>query len=56
MVGTQTNGSLQLVPRQSLTVGDTVTYQLYLWLSNDADNSAQGGTYQSKIVVSSQSN
>lgn len=56
VVGTQTNGSLQLVPRQSLTVGDTVTYQLYLWLSNDADNSAQGGTYQSKIVVSSQSN
>ena len=32
---------------------DTVTYQLWMWLDNEVDNSAQGKIYQSKIVVTS---
>ena len=36
-----------------LEPSDKVTYQLWMWLDENADNSAQGKEYKSKIVVTS---
>ncbi len=44
-----------LLNEQALEVNETVTYQLWLWLDEDADNSVQGTIYQSKVVVNAQS-
>ena len=38
-----------------MEVGESVTFQLWMWLDQNADNSAQGTTYQTKIVVNGQS-
>ena len=49
--------SIMLVTgEKSLDVGKSITYKLYLWLSNDADNTAQGKTFKSKISVNGYSN
>lgn len=53
---TMGNGYYMLSSEGSLSVGQSVTYKLYLWLSSEADNTAQGQTYQSKIVVQSTTN
>ena len=37
----------------TLSVSKSVTYKLYMWVSQNATNDAQGKTYQSKIVVTS---
>ena len=46
-------GEFDITSEATLEPSDKVTYQLWMWLDNDADNSAQGKLYQSKIVVSS---
>lgn len=53
---TMGNGYYMLSSESSLSVGQSVTYKLYLWLSSEADNDAQNKTYQSKIVVQSTTN
>ena len=45
-----------LSSENTLAVGKSITYKLYLWLSSEADNEAQNKTYQSKIVVQSTTN
>ena len=45
--------SYQITEEGKLNVDDKVTYNLWLWLDNNADNTAQGKEYKSKIVVSS---
>ncbi len=44
-----------LLDNQILSVNETVTYQLWMWLDESADNSTQGTIYKSKIVVNAQS-
>ena len=44
-------GSFEIRGEDILEPNDKVTYTLYMWLDEDADNSAQGKIYQSKIVV-----
>ena len=44
-----------LLNEQALEVNETVTYQLWMWLDEDADNSVQGMIYKSKVVVNAQS-
>ena len=44
-----------ILNRRSMEVGESVTFQLWMWLDQNADNSAQGTTYQTKIVVNGQS-
>ncbi len=44
-----------LLNEQALEVNETVTYQLWMWLDEDADNSTQGTIYKSKVVVNAQS-
>ncbi len=44
-----------LLNEQALEVNETVTYQLWLWLDEDADNSVQGTIYKSRVVVNAQS-
>ena len=46
-------GTFDITSEDALEPSDTVTYQLWMWLDNNADNSAQGKVYQSKIVVTS---
>lgn len=55
-LNTMGNGYYMLSSESSLSVGQSITYKLYLWLSSEADNTAQGQTYQSKIVVQSTTN
>ena len=43
----------EIIGEDVLEPEDTVTYKLWMWLDIDADNSAQGKIYQSKIVVES---
>ncbi len=50
------NGYYMLSLENTLAVGKSITYKLYLWLSSEADNDAQNKTYQSKIVVQSTTN
>ena len=46
-------GSFEIIGEDILSPSDKVTYRLWMWLDEDADNSAQGKIYQSKIVVES---
>ena len=46
-------GTFEIIGEDTLEPSDEVTYTLYMWLDEDADNSAQGKIYQSKIVVES---
>ena len=46
-------GTFDIKSEETLEPEDTVTYTLWMWLDNDADNSAQGKEYKSKIVVTS---
>ena len=46
-------GTFEIRGEDVLEPSDKVTYQLWMWLDEDADNSAQGKIYQSKIVVES---
>ena len=46
-------GTFEIIGEDILSPSDKVTYQLWMWLDEDADNSAQGKIYQSKIVVES---
>ena len=46
-------GTFEIIGENELAVDETVTYNLYMWLDENADNSAQGKTYKSKIVVES---
>ena len=47
------SGSFEIKGEETLEPSDTVTYTLWMWLSEDADNNAQGKEYKSKIVVTS---
>ena len=44
---------MEIMREQTLEPEDKVTYTLWMWLDYNADNSAQGKLYQSKIVVTS---
>ena len=44
---------MEIMSEQTLEPEDKVTYTLWMWLDEMADNSAQGKLYQSKIVVTS---
>ena len=46
-------GTFEIRGEDILSPSDEVTYKLWMWLDEDADNSAQGKIYQSKIVVES---
>ena len=46
-------GEFDIKSEETLEPSDKVTYQLWMWLDETADNSAQGKVYQSKIVVTS---
>ena len=46
-------GTFEIRGEDILSPSDKVTYTLWMWLDNDADNSAQGKEYKSKIVVTS---
>ena len=47
------NGTFEIKSEETLEPSDKVTYQLWMWLDYNADNSAQGKEYKSKIVVTS---
>ena len=47
------SGSFDITSEATLEPSDKVTYQLWMWLDYNADNSAQGKEYKSKIVVTS---
>ena len=44
---------MEIMSEQTLEPEDKVTYTLWMWLDYNADNSAQGKEYKSKIVVTS---
>ena len=46
-------GTFNIKSEEVLEPGDKVTYTLWMWLDEAADNSAQGKEYKSKIVVTS---
>ena len=46
-------GEFDIKGEEPLEPSDTVTYTLWMWLSEDASNEVRGTTYQSKIVVTS---
>ncbi len=46
-------GEFDIKSEETLEPEDKVTYQLWMWLDETADNSAQGKEYKSKIVVTS---
>ena len=46
-------GTFEIISENELAVDASVTYSLWMWLDENADNSAQGKTYKSKIVVES---
>ena len=46
-------GNFEIKGEETLEPSDTVTYTLWMWLDYNADNSAQGKEYKSKIVVTS---
>lgn len=52
-LGTET---YKLVDETLLATGKSVTYELRMWISQDAGNDIQDKTYKSKIVVNSTSN
>ena len=53
---TMGSGYYILSSENTVAVGKSITYKLFLWLSSEADNEAQNKTYQSKIVVQSTTN
>ena len=46
-------GTFEIISENELAVDASVTYSLWMWLDYNADNSAQGKEYKSKIVVTS---
>ena len=46
-------GTFNIKSEEVLEPEDTITYTLWMWLDEDADNSVQGKEYKSKIVVTS---
>ena len=46
-------GNFEIKGEETLEPSDKVTYTLWMWLDETADNSAQGKEYKSKIVVTS---
>ena len=48
-------GTYRIVDERPLLKSKSVTYKLYMWISEEADNSIQGKIYKSKIVVNSAS-
>ena len=46
-------GNFEIIGEDVLEPSDAVTYQLWMWLDEDAGNEAQGTIYQSNIVVTS---
>ena len=46
-------GDFEIIGEDILEPEESVTYTLNIWLDEEADNSAQGKIYQSKIVVES---
>ena len=46
-------GEFTIKGEEKISPNDTVTYKLWMWLDEVADNSAQGKEYKSKIVVTS---
>ena len=46
-------GTFDIKSEETLEPSDTVTYTLWMWLDETADNGAQGKEYKSKIVVTS---
>ena len=46
-------GTFDITSEATLEPSDKVTYTLWMWLDYNADNSAQGKEYKSKIVVTS---
>ena len=46
-------GTFEIYGEDILSPSDKVTYKLWMWLDEEADNSVQGTIYQSKIVVES---
>ena len=46
-------GTFDITSEYTLEPEDTVTYTLWMWLDETANNSAQGKEYKSKIVVTS---
>ena len=46
-------GTFDVMNEQVLEPSNNTTYTLWMWLDENADNSAQGKIYQSKIVVTS---
>ena len=46
-------GTFEIIGEDILKPSDKVTYQLWMWLDEDAGNEIQGTIYQSKIVVTS---
>ena len=46
-------GIFEIIGENELAVDETVTYNLWMWLDENADNSVQGKSYKSKIVVES---
>ena len=46
-------GNFEIKGEETLEPSDKVTYNLWMWLDETADNSAQGKEYKSKIVVTS---
>ena len=46
-------GEFDIKGEELLEPSDTVTYTLWMWLNETADNSAQGKEYKSKIVITS---
>ncbi len=49
-------GTFKIVDEKQLETSKSVTYKLYLWITNNAGNDIQNKTYQSKIIVNSTSN
>ena len=47
------SGNFEIKGEETLEPSDKVTYTLWMWLDETADNSAQGKEYKSKIVVTS---
>ena len=52
-IGDYGSGTFEIISENELAVDGSVTYNLWIWLDENADNAAQGKIYQSKIVVES---
>ena len=52
-IGDYGSGTFEIISENELAVDSSVTYNLWIWLDENADNAAQGKIHQSKIVVES---